>query len=89
MKTMNRLAAAAVFLAGVMTATAARAQPRAVGPDVCITVDEAHDTLSPQERTAAVLMVARQFELAGDRVAPEGCPMPSRWLTLGWARRLW
>jgi hypothetical protein len=76
MRTMNRMTAAAVFLAGLTAATAARAQSRAVGAEVCITVDEAHDTLPPQDRTAALLFLARQFELAGERVAPEGCPMP-------------
>jgi hypothetical protein len=73
---MNRMTAAVVFLAGLMTATAARAQTRAAGAEVCITVDEAQDTLSPQDRTAALLLVARQFELAGERVAPERCLMP-------------
>jgi hypothetical protein len=76
MRAMNRMTAAAVLMAGLMTATAAHAQKRATGAEVCITVDEAHDTLSPQERTAALLLVARQFELAGERVAPEGCSMP-------------
>jgi hypothetical protein len=76
MSTMNRMTSAAMFLAGLMAATAARAQTRGAGADVCITVDEAHDTLSPQDRTAVLLLVARQFELAGDRVAPEACTMP-------------
>jgi hypothetical protein len=83
MWTMNRMTAAAVFLAGLALATtsttataAARAETRAAGADVCITVDEAHDMLSPQDRRAALLLLARQFELAGEHVAPEGCPIP-------------
>ncbi len=80
MRTMNRMTAAAVFLAGLALATtataAARAETRAAGTDVCITVDEPHDMLSPQDRRAALLLLARQFELAGEHVAPEGCPIP-------------
>ena len=45
------------------TATAARA-------DVCVTVDESRDTFTPTERSAALLVLARQFELAGERVVP-------------------
>jgi hypothetical protein len=41
--------------------------------DVCLTVDEAHDTFSPAERAAAVLLLERQFELAGEHVVPPGC----------------
>jgi len=74
MCTMNRLAAA-VFLVGLMTATAAGAQARPAGADVCITIDEAHDMFSPQDRTAALVLLARQFELAGKRVTLEACPM--------------
>jgi hypothetical protein len=44
--------------------------------DVCIVVDEAHDTFSPGDRTAAALLLARQFELAGEHVLPDGCPTP-------------
>jgi hypothetical protein len=76
MWTMNRMTTTAVFLAVLMTAAAARAQTPIAGADVCITVDEAHDTFSPQDRRAALLLMARQFELAGQRVAPEGCATP-------------
>jgi hypothetical protein len=41
--------------------------------DVCISIDEARDTLSPPDRTGAVLLVTRQFELAGERVVPAAC----------------
>ena len=36
---------------------------------VCIVIDEARDTLMPQDRTAAILFLTRQFELAGRRVS--------------------
>ena len=48
-------------------ATAARA-------DVCVTVDESRDTFTPSERSAALLVLARQFELAGEHIVPPGCP---------------
>ena len=41
--------------------------------DVCVTVDESRDTFAPPERSAALLVLARQFELAGERVVPPGC----------------
>jgi hypothetical protein len=40
---------------------------------VCISVDEAHDTLSPQERAAALILIAKQFEQAGEQVLAAGC----------------
>lgn len=59
--------AAAVLCAGLAIARPATA-------DVCITIDEQHDTLSPSQRVAALLLLARQFELAGERVVAQGCP---------------
>ncbi len=59
--------AAAVLCAGLTVARPARA-------DVCITIDEKHDTFSPPERAAALLLLARQFELAGERVVEPACP---------------
>jgi hypothetical protein len=44
--------------------------------DVCVTIDESRDTFTPSERTAALLLLTRQFELAGERVVAPGCPMP-------------
>ena len=41
--------------------------------NVCINIDEARDTLSPQDRAAAILLVTRQFELAGEPVAQGEC----------------
>jgi len=42
---------------------------------VCIRVDESKDTLSNQERAAALNQLARQFESEGRRVVPD-CPAP-------------
>jgi hypothetical protein len=42
--------------------------------DVCITIDSSRDTLTTAEQAAALLLVTRQFELAGERVVPAGCP---------------
>ncbi len=42
--------------------------------DVCVAVDETRDTFSPQDRAAALLLLTRQFELAGEHVVPPGCP---------------
>jgi len=41
--------------------------------NVCIDIDEARDTLSPPDRAAAILLVTRQFELAGEPVAQGDC----------------
>ena len=57
-----------VVACAVMVATAVPARA-----DVCVTVDESRDTFTPAERSAAVLVLARQFELAGERVVPAGC----------------
>jgi hypothetical protein len=40
---------------------------------VCVSIDEARDTLSPQERAAALILVSKQFEQAGEQVLPVGC----------------
>lgn len=39
----------------------------------CVRIDEAYDTLARDERTAAVLMVKKQFEQNGHRVADTAC----------------
>ena len=57
----------AVLVCGAATAASAQ---------ICISIDEAHDTLSPDERSAALLLVEKQFELAGQRVAAAGCRLP-------------
>jgi hypothetical protein len=47
--------------------------PAPARADVCVTIDEAHDTFSPSDRSAALLILKRQFELAGERVVEPGC----------------
>ena len=41
--------------------------------NVCINIDEARDTLPPPDRAAAILLVTRQFELAGQPVVQGDC----------------
>jgi hypothetical protein len=43
------------------------------GAPVCVTIDGSRDTLLPADRRAAVLLVARQFELAGRDVSAGNC----------------
>jgi hypothetical protein len=43
--------------------------------DVCIAVDETHDTLAQADRTAALRLLTRQFELMGQHVI-ESCDTP-------------
>ena len=45
----------------------------AAAADLCVTIDEAHDTFSASDRTAALLLLKRQFELAGERIVEPGC----------------
>jgi hypothetical protein len=40
---------------------------------VCLAIDEAHDTLSSQDREAALILVARQFEMAGRQIVSGEC----------------
>jgi hypothetical protein len=51
-------------------------RPGIASADVCLSIDEARDTFSPQDRTAALLLLTRQFEMAGERVVPAGCETP-------------
>src|SRR5262245_25936586 len=57
----------AVFFAAVSSAAQA---------DVCVTIDEARDTLPIQEQGAAIVLVRSEFEQAGERVVPAPCPTP-------------
>ena len=57
----------AMFLVAV-TAGAAHAQ-------VCVEIDTPRDTLDPQDRAAAVLLLTRQFALAGEEVTAD-CATP-------------
>jgi hypothetical protein len=59
----------ALAMAGVMVAMG-----RAAHADVCVAIDSVHDTLPPQDQAAAILLVTRQFEQAGERVVSPGCP---------------
>ncbi len=53
----------------VSIATSARAE-------VCVTIDTTRDTFSPSEQAAALLLMERQFQQAGERVVPAGCGSP-------------
>jgi hypothetical protein len=53
----------------MLTAGAARA----ASAQTCIAIDEQHDMLGRDERTAARLLVEKQFELAGHRVVERDC----------------
>ena len=63
---ITRITVFAIFLC--LAAAAAQAQ-------VCIKIDESHDTLDAGDRTAAVLLLQRQFALAGEQIAAE-CASP-------------
>jgi hypothetical protein len=46
---------------------------RAASAQTCIAIDEQHDMLGRDERTAARLLLEKQFELAGHRVVDRDC----------------
>jgi hypothetical protein len=53
----------------------ATAQEAPIRPAVCLAIDEAHDTFSPEDRQAALILVAREFEQADRSVsAQNGTP---------------
>ncbi len=64
-----------VVLLALMT-VAAPVHAQSADTDVCVTIDEVRDTLSSQDRTAARLLMERQFELAGRRVVSVACAVP-------------
>lgn len=66
-----RLFLAALLIGMAPAATAFAQKPAAT--EVCIAIDDAHDTLAPADRTSARLLIARQFEVEGWRVVPDGC----------------
>jgi len=66
----------AALLAAGTIAPSANAQTAAAGRAVCLTIDAAHDTLAPHERSAALLMLARQFEINAQSVVDAPCDMP-------------
>src|SRR4051794_39173958 len=59
-------------LYAMLAAVTAAAQEPAREP-VCLAIDEAHDTFAPQDRRAALLLVAGEFERAGRRVVAGDC----------------
>jgi hypothetical protein len=66
-------------LAGLIAAESqpAAAQEPTAAPtpvtEACVTVDTARDMLSPDDRSAAVIFVSREFERAGARLVPAPC----------------
>jgi hypothetical protein len=68
---MRTLILRAMTIVSVLIATASAARA-----EVCITIDAAHDTLTPSDQAAAVFLLTRQLEQAGERVVPAGCARP-------------
>jgi hypothetical protein len=64
----TRVVRSALFIVMLTAGTA-----RAASAQTCIAIDEPHDTLGRDERTAALLLVGKQFELAGQRVVDREC----------------
>ena len=46
---------------------------RTAAAQTCVRIDEAYDTLAREERTAALLLVKKQFELNGQRIVETSC----------------
>ena len=65
----SRTVATVIASSLMLVITAGRA-----AADVCVTVDETEDTLSPRDRRAALRILGRQFELAGQHVVSSPCP---------------
>ena len=57
----------------VLQTRIAYGEPATTGVDVCLAIDEARDSLSASDRASALLLLDRQFELAGWRVVVDGC----------------
>lgn len=79
----SRFVRPALFVV-ILTAVAARA----ASAQTCIAIDEQHDMLGRDDRTAARLLVGKQFELAGHRVANATARRRTRCPTFALARRL-
>src|SRR6266540_4213036 len=48
----------------------------AAGPaaaNVCVNIDESRDMFSAQDRVASLLLLAKEFQLAGEQVVSDGC----------------
>jgi hypothetical protein len=67
---MNSRLTHAMVLGGFLCLAAAEA-----GAQVCVKIDEAQDTLTGNERAAAVLLLSRQFATAGQQVVAD-CSTP-------------
>src|SRR5258706_5666851 len=64
-----RHAFSSALIAGALllgSASAARA-------NVCVNIDEPRDTLSSQDRVASLLLIAKEFQLAGEQVGSDEC----------------
>jgi hypothetical protein len=69
---MRRIFSCLIAIAAGIPASQAAAQP-ATPARVCIAIDETRDMLTGEERQAALILVARQFERADRHVVPDGC----------------
>jgi hypothetical protein len=67
---MNSRLIRITFLAGFLCSAAAEA-----GAQVCVRIDESQDTLTQNDRVAAVLLLTRQFAMAGEQAAAD-CSTP-------------
>lgn len=70
---MKSVFSIAIALAIAAPALAASAPTQPTGTSVCLVLDEAHDTFSPEDRQAALILVTRQFALAGRQVVTGEC----------------
>ena len=61
------------FVSISMVIMAVGAVPGIAAAQTCVRIDEAYDLLTRDERTAAVLLVKKQFELSGHRVVDSPC----------------
>ena len=66
---MRQWCARSAILLLMLTAGAVRT----ASAQTCIVIDEQHDMLGRDERTAARLLVSKQFELAGRRIVDRDC----------------
>src|SRR5262245_51495605 len=50
------------------------AAAQAARADICVSIDQGRDTFSPQEQDAAIMLIKKEFEQAGERVLAAPCP---------------
>ncbi|HZR27050.1 MAG TPA: hypothetical protein VFA59_25865 [Vicinamibacterales bacterium] len=65
---MRRQLVHSLTLAVVLLAAA-----RIAAAQTCVTIDQDHDMLAPRDRTAALIVLKTQFQLAGEHVVDTGC----------------